>query len=61
MADDSATTSGNSSTASAPASSSSKGGSDLTRLVLLGLAVGAGMMLAKQLPDLRRYLKLRSM
>ncbi len=39
--------------------SGGKGG--LGRLVLWGLAVGAGMIFVKQLPDLQRYLKMRSM
>lgn len=36
-------------------------GLSFSRLLLLGVAAGAGYMLLKQLPDLKRYLKMRSM
>jgi hypothetical protein len=32
-----------------------------SRLLLLGVATGAGYVLLQQLPDLKRYLKMRSM
>ena len=39
----------------------SDGGLNLKRLILVGVAVGVAAFALKQLPDLRRYLKLRSM
>lgn len=35
--------------------------SSLGRLLLLGLVVGAAVVMVKQMPDLRRYLKMRQM
>jgi hypothetical protein len=40
---------------------SGNAGGGLTRLVLLGLVIGAGVVIAKQFPDMKRYLKMRSM
>lgn len=37
------------------------GGLSLQRLILFGAAVGLAAFALKQMPDLRRYLKLRSM
>ena len=36
-------------------------GSGLARLLLIGLAVGAAVVAVRQLPDIRRYLKMRSL
>ena len=36
-------------------------GMSMSRLLLLGVAAGAGYLLLKQLPDLKRYLTMRSM
>jgi hypothetical protein len=40
---------------------SKDGTSDLTKLVVLGLAIGVGFVMIRQLPDLRRYIKMKSM
>jgi hypothetical protein len=37
------------------------GGVSISRVLLLGAAVGLAAFAVKQLPDLRRYLRLRSM
>ncbi|HEY2378748.1 MAG TPA: hypothetical protein VGH98_22390 [Gemmatimonadaceae bacterium] len=39
----------------------SNGGLSLKRLILVGVAIGVAAMAVKQLPDLRRYLKMKSM
>lgn len=36
-------------------------GLDISRILLIGAAVGIAAFAVKQLPDLRRYLKMRSM
>jgi hypothetical protein len=41
--------------------SDANGGLNLKRLIIVGVAVGVAAFALKQLPDLRRYLKLRSM
>lgn len=33
----------------------------MKRLMFWGLAIGFGVLVAKQLPDLQRYLKIRAM
>lgn len=38
-----------------------KSGIDVGGLVKLGLVIGAGWLLATQYPDIKRYLKMRSM
>lgn len=45
----------------ADAGHSNSNGISMSRLLLLGVAAGAGYLLLKQLPDLKRYLKMRSM
>jgi hypothetical protein len=42
-------------------SSESGGGLSVQRIILFGAAVGLAAFALKQMPDLRRYLKLRSM
>lgn len=37
------------------------GGSNLNRLLLLGLALGAAYVFVRQWPDLKRYMKMRQM
>ncbi|HEY4305398.1 MAG TPA: hypothetical protein VGM82_13060 [Gemmatimonadaceae bacterium] len=37
------------------------GGASIGRLLLLGLVVGAAVVLVKQLPDLNRYMKIKKM
>lgn len=38
-----------------------KSGLDASGMVKLGLAIGAGWLLATQYPDIKRYLKMRNM
>lgn len=40
---------------------SEKGGLGLSGLATIGLALGAGWLLATQYPDIKRYLKMRNM
>ena len=42
-------------------SRSDDGSSNLTRLLVVGAAVGLGLVLMKQMPDSKRYLRMRSM
>jgi hypothetical protein len=42
-------------------SATEKSGLDLSRLVLLGLGLAVGALVVHQWPELRRYMKMRSM
>lgn len=46
---------------SSSSSSSSDAGASIGKLLTLGLIVGVGFVVVKQLPELQRYLKMRQM
>jgi hypothetical protein len=50
------------STNEAPVRAESNGGGlNIQRIVLIGVAIGIAALAVKQFPDLRRYLKMKSM